>query len=144
MPHFRTKNHSLLLYFDYLEILRLRHQIEIRQNPSRAFGAMEMVVQIKLGEMETDDLWLLHIQVSKLLKQRIQQERRRLEERLRLLRTPASARRPNPVVPPKYRNPDQPLETWAGRGKQPRWLVAQLELGKRIDDFRIKKTANRQ
>ena len=28
-------------------------------------------------------------------------------------------------------------ETWAGRGKQPRWLVAQLRSGKRIEDFTI-------
>jgi H-NS histone family len=25
---------------------------------------------------------------------------------------------------PKYRNPDQPAETWTGRGKQPRWPTA--------------------
>ena len=50
-----------------------------------------------------------------------------------------SGRRSYPTVLPKYRNLDQPLETWAGRGKQPRSLVAQLRSGKRIDDFRIKK-----
>jgi len=55
-----------------------------------------------------------------------------------------SGRRPYPPVPPKYRNPDQPSETWAGRGKQPRWLVAKLGSGKRIDDFKIKKAANRR
>jgi DNA-binding protein H-NS len=38
---------------------------------------------------------------------------------------------------PKYRNPSRPSETWAGRGKQPRWLTVQLESGKQIDDFRI-------
>jgi hypothetical protein len=37
----------------------------------------------------------------------------------------------------KYINPAQPSETWAGRGKQPRWLAAQLKSGKRSDDFRI-------
>ena len=40
---------------------------------------------------------------------------------------------------PKYRNPDRPSETGAGRGKQPRWPVEQLGVGKRIDDFRFKK-----
>ena len=35
-------------------------------------------------------------------------------------------------------------ETWAGRGKQPRWPIAQLGSGKRIDDFRIRKAANGQ
>ena len=48
-----------------------------------------------------------------------------------------AARRHYPPVLPKYRNPSRPSETWAGRGKQPRWLTVQLESGKQIDDFRI-------
>ena len=54
---------------------------------------------------------------------------------------PSTARRPYPAVVPKYRNPDRPSETWAGRGKKPRWLAAQLKSGKRIDDFRIRQVA---
>ena len=100
--------------------------------------------QVELDGMNTDDLWLLHVEVSQLLQQRIQTEKLRLEERLKRLRAPESERRPYPSVAPKYRNPDQPSETWAGRGKQPRWLVAQLRAGKRIDDFRIMKAANRR
>jgi len=50
-------------------------------------------------------------------------------------------RRPYPAVVPKYRNPDRPSETWAGRGKTPRWLTAQLKSGRRIDDFRISHAA---
>ncbi len=43
-------------------------------------------------------------------------------------------------VPPKYRNPDNKDETWTGRGKQPRWLVAELAKGNRkVEDFLIKK-----
>ena len=98
----------------------------------------------ELDRMNTDDLWSLHVEVSQLLQQRIRTEKLQLEERLKLLRDPVSERRPYPPVPPKYRNPDQPSETWAGRGKQPRWLVAKLDSGKRIDDFRIKKAANRR
>jgi len=30
----------------------------------------------------------------------------------------------------KYRNPAKPIETWAGRGNRPRWLVAALKGGK--------------
>jgi DNA-binding protein H-NS len=112
-----------------------------------------MRVELGLDRKNTDDLWSLHLQISQLLKQRIQQEKLRLEERLRLLRNeerlrlsgnPESARRPYPPVAPKYRNPNQPSETWAGRGKRPRWLIAQLRSGKRIDDFKIKKAANRR
>jgi DNA-binding protein H-NS len=105
---------------------------------------MEEAMSVELDRMNTDDLWSLHVEISQLLQQRIRQEKLRLEERLKFLRTPVSDRRPYPPVPPKYRNPDQPSETWAGRGKQPRWLVAQLGSGRRIDDFRIKKAANRR
>ena len=90
----------------------------------------------ELDRMNTDDLWSLHVEVSQVLQQRIQQEKLRLEERLKLL-TPLSGRRPYPPVTPKYCNPDQPSETWAGRGKRPRWLVAQLKSGRRIENFRI-------
>ena len=99
--------------------------------------------QTELDGLSTDDLWSLHVEVSQLLQQKIQQEKLRLEARLKRLQAPVSGRRPYPPVPPKYRNPDQPSETWAGRGKQPRWLVAKLRAGKRIDDFRIK-AANRR
>ena len=100
--------------------------------------------RIELGGLSTYDLWSLHVEVTHLLQQRIQTEKQRLDERLKLLEAPVSGRRPYPPVPPKYRNPDEPAETWAGRGKQPRWLVAQLSSGKRIDDFKIKKAANRR
>ena len=102
------------------------------------------MTRTELGRISNDDLWLLHLEISQLLQERIQAEKQGLEERLKLLRKPGSERRPYPRVPPKYRNPDRPSETWAGRGKQPRWPIAQLGSGKRIDDFRIKKAANRR
>ena len=102
------------------------------------------MTRTELGRISNDDLWSLHLEISQLLQERIQAEKQGLEERLKLLRKPVSERRPYPRVPPKYRNPDRPSETWAGRGKQPRWLVAQLGAGKRIDDFRIKMAANRR
>jgi DNA-binding protein H-NS len=40
-------------------------------------------------------------------------------------------------VPPKYRSPSG--DTWAGRGARPRWLVAALKKGKKVDDFLIKR-----
>jgi DNA-binding protein H-NS len=44
-------------------------------------------------------------------------------------------------VPPKYRGPSG--ETWAGRGARPRWLVAAIKDGKKIDDFLIDKSARK-
>lgn len=100
-----------------------------------------------LKSMPTDELWSLQELITSELVGRISAEKARLEQRLRQLgQRPAAdsashARRPYPQVFPKYRNPAQPSETWAGRGKQPRWLTAQLRSGKKLDDFRIKSTA---
>ena len=40
-------------------------------------------------------------------------------------------------VAPKYRNPENPSETWAGRGLAPRWLTAAIKGGKKREDFLI-------
>jgi DNA-binding protein H-NS len=42
-------------------------------------------------------------------------------------------------VAPKYRNPAKPTETWAGRGKPPRWLAAELDQGRKLAEFAIAK-----
>ena len=42
-------------------------------------------------------------------------------------------------VPPKYRS--RSGETWAGRGAKPRWLVAAIKGGRRLEDFLIEKSA---
>lgn len=41
-------------------------------------------------------------------------------------------------VPPKYRNPAKPSETWTGRGKQPRWLAAETAKGRKVEEFLIR------
>ncbi|ENX16852.1 hypothetical protein F895_01310 [Acinetobacter sp. CIP 64.2] len=41
------------------------------------------------------------------------------------------------AVEPRYRNKSNTEETWTGRGKQPRWLVAELEKGAKLEDFLI-------
>src|SRR5262245_28967377 len=97
-----------------------------------------------LEQMSSDDLWSMHIEVTQLLQARIQAEKAEVEKRLKALQSPLSGRRHYPTVHPKYRNPQNPSETWAGRVKQPRCLAAQLRSGKLIDDFRIEKAASRQ
>jgi len=91
--------------------------------------------------LSTEELWALHDRVTA----KINAEKKVLEDRLAKLngRPPVAQigetpkRRSYPTVFPKFRNPEQPWETWAGRGKKPRWLTAQLKAGKQIDDFRI-------
>jgi DNA-binding protein H-NS len=40
------------------------------------------------------------------------------------------------VVAPKYRDPATGT-TWTGRGKQPKWLAAAINGGKKLEDFKI-------
>jgi DNA-binding protein H-NS len=101
-----------------------------------------------LNLMSTDELWALHLKIAAVLARRISAEKRQLEQRLQKLQLVSNGsipreRRPYPQVFPKYRNPANPSETWAGRGKQPRWLKAELQLGKKIDDFRIRNAGHR-
>ena len=42
-------------------------------------------------------------------------------------------------VAPKYRNPANKSETWAGRGVRPRWLQTALRNGHKIEEFAIAK-----
>ena len=110
--------------------------------------------KIDLEAMSFDDLWSLHEQISQVLSVRITSEKRELERRIAVLnrgrgfiegkddKDPAQnggngrERRKYPRVLPKYRDP-QTSETWSGRGKQPRWLVAAIETGRKVEDFEI-------
>jgi DNA-binding protein H-NS len=106
-----------------------------------------------LNAMQFDELWQIHEELVKILSDRIGAEKRDLEKRLaqlnrvEIVRDPGSAnpisvanrapRRKYPKVLPKYCNPLTPSETWSGRGKQPRWLVAALKTGHKLDEFKI-------
>jgi DNA-binding protein H-NS len=84
------------------------------------------------------------------LSARIRAEKHELEKRLAVLNRgmdvvtqsgdPRSfngkPRRKYPRVLPKYRNP-QTSETWSGRGKRPRWLVAAMKSGRKMEEYRI-------
>jgi DNA-binding protein H-NS len=111
------------------------------------------VKKIDLEAMSVDHLWSLHEQISRILSARITSEKRELEKRLAVLNrgggviesgdvpdtynADGRARRKYPRVLPKYRNPQTPSETWSGRGKQPRWLVAAIKTGRKMEDFKI-------
>lgn len=46
----------------------------------------------------------------------------------------AKAKKP---VAAKYRNPNDPSQTWSGRGRQPVWLAALLAEGKKLEDLTV-------
>ena len=109
--------------------------------------------KFNLDAMSTNDLWQLHEEISSVLSIKLTSEKRELEKRLAQLRHEKEVRqsevadgqpkdgsrerRKYPRVFAKYRNPNEPSETWSGRGKQPRWLTAALKMGRTIDEFVI-------
>ena len=99
-----------------------------------------------LKSMSTDELWTLHEEVAVVLTQKLQAEKTRLEQRQRQLQRADGVSGPyqlrRPLVPPKYRNPENPMEIWSGRGRQPRWLGPQIQAGRRLDDFLIDRAPN--
>jgi DNA-binding protein H-NS len=100
----------------------------------------------KLPGMTIEGLMDLRKRVDEMLLER----RAELERQLERMAVVAVARRvvrggvsalKGKKVPPKYRGPSG--ETWAGRGARPRWLVAAIKRGKKLDDFLIDKSARK-
>ena len=101
--------------------------------------------KINLSGMTVEALMDLRERVDGLLSER----RAELEQQLerfavvgvtRIVRGGRSALKGR-KVPPRYRSPSG--ETWAGRGARPRWLVAAIKEGKKLDDFLIDKSARK-
>jgi DNA-binding protein H-NS len=118
----------------------LKRQGIVKESPESTIGIMCRInwewgreifkgkaMQNEYKAMSVDELWSLREEIDLILCSKISEEKAQLEERLRQIKGAAS-----------YRNPARPSETWAGRGRQPRWLKAQLESGKKLDDFRIR------
>jgi DNA-binding protein H-NS len=90
-----------------------------------------------LKGMNVQALMSLRTQIDK----RLLELRSELEKQLAALDGQAKRRASSGLkgrkVPPKYRSPSG--ETWAGRGARPRWMVAALKKGRKMDDFLIKR-----
>ena len=98
----------------------------------------------ELEKMELDDLWALHQRIIEVLDRRLESEKRKLQVQLDELGRKFGGspkdipqRRPYPKVEPKFRNPNNPLETWSGRGKTPHWVAELIADGRSLDEFRI-------
>jgi len=101
---------------------------------------------MNLKSMSIDALVGLRGRIDAVLGAKVADERRSLESELaKLARVDTGGSRTKGAfgrgargkVAPKYRNPENPSETWAGRGLKPRWLAAALKSGKKLDDFSI-------
>jgi DNA-binding protein H-NS len=99
-----------------------------------------------LKTMSVAKLQDLKVKVEAAITEKVSARRHELESELSKLDKyagggrrgrPAGRGGPRGAVAPKYRNPENPAETWAGRGLKPRWLVAAMKGGKKMEDFAI-------
>jgi DNA-binding protein H-NS len=99
--------------------------------------------KINLSGMSVEALMDLRKRVDEALNERRAELENQLERMAvirRVVRGGGSALKGR-KVPPRYRGPSG--ETWAGRGARPRWLVAAIKGGKKLDDFLIDKLARK-
>jgi len=103
---------------------------------------------LKVKSMAFDELLMAKGKIETEIELRSARERSRLIEAIGQLRTNAPTQstaarsaRPHALkgkkLPPRYRNPKNRKETWAGRGHRPRWLVAALKGGKKLEAFAV-------
>jgi len=103
------------------------------------------MASVNLSGMTVETLMDLRKRVDEMLDERRAELERQLERMgvgggRRVVRGGGSPLRGR-KVPPKYRSPSG--DTWAGRGARPRWLVAAIKRGKKVDDFLIDKSAQK-
>ena len=110
------------------------------------------MAKVSLSQMNVESLIELGDQVDQRLREHRVEMQKQLErmhraigavgaERIAYGRRAGSALRGR-KVPPKCRSSSG--ETWAGRGAKPRWLVAAIKGGKKLDDFLIVKSARKE
>ena len=124
----------------------IRLSAKASQRQKVQFHASEITMpKVNLSGMNVEALMDLQKRVDKTLHQRRADMERQLERMGSAVAVVRGRGRGSALkgkkVPPKYRSPSG--ETWAGRGAKPRWLVAAIKGGKKLDDFLIDKSARK-
>lgn len=58
---------------------------------------------------------------------------RKTQAKPKAAKSETTARTPKLVSKAKYKNPDNPKQTWSGMGRKPGWLIAHLDAGKKLE-----------
>lgn len=101
----------------------------------------------QLQKMTSKDLLDLRNRIERILQEKREQERSDLREHFRQM---AAAKgiawneivgtnkgKSRGTVAAKYADPKDPAMTWTGRGRMPRWLVAKIKSGAKLENFKI-------
>lgn len=103
--------------------------------------------EFDLDDLDLDELRRLQKDVTKAINE--YQERKKREARAAAERAAAdlgftleelaagAVKGKKAKNPPKYRNPEDPTQTWSGRGRKPGWINEAEAAGRDVEDFRI-------
>ncbi len=106
------------------------------------------MARMNLDKLSVVELKELQQDVARALVEREAQEKSALREEMMALAAKrgfslddlvgkAKARK-GTTVAIKYRNPDNPADTWTGRGRQPKWLAPLIKKGAKLEKFLVK------
>lgn len=90
-----------------------------------------------LAKMELDQLRDLKQRVEKEISERAEKERAMAERRIMELAIASGVDLKSlGAKMTVYRNPNNPLEVWMGKGRKPAWLQALVANGTKLEDLR--------
>jgi DNA-binding protein H-NS len=104
---------------------------------------------MNIQELKTEEINSLIIELQNELTIRIQHEKETFLNEIRkkadsfgvsvedLITEAGKPQRRKNKAKPKYKNPDNELETWTGKGRKPSWIVHHLESGKQLANMII-------
>lgn len=102
----------------------------------------------RLQDMELDQLKSIKVEVEDLISQRQRATEVKLTELARATFAKSGLNfdemfgvKSRAKAAAKYRNPNNPNETWTGQGRKPNWLAAAIENGRKIEEFAISPSA---
>lgn len=105
--------------------------------------------KINLDDFSISELIELQSDIEKAITKRQEAEKADLRAQMQAMAAKAgytidellvdgkSAGKPRAAAKPKYRNPENASETWSGRGRKPKWVVAYLEAGNALENALI-------
>ena len=105
--------------------------------------------KINFNDLSISELIELQSDIERAIASKREAEKAELREQMQAMAAKAgytidellsggkSSGKSRPTAKPKYRNPDNAAETWSGRGRQPKWVVAYLEAGNALENALI-------
>jgi len=96
---------------------------------------------VDLSDYNLGELKGLLFEVGQAIKERQQRDVADARERIMTIARgagmPAERLLDGAAVLPRYRNPDDPSQTWSGRGRQPKWVAEALAGGRTLDELKF-------